>query len=218
MNPGESAPAPPDTRPAPTRGRSWGAIVTGLVLVLLGVAWLLAILEVDFPWETILPGALILVGAALAVLARSGRYFGLVWIGVALTVVLGIISTLDVPLRGGIGDRDIRPATLGSLASEYRLGIGKMSIDLSDVVSELPGGVTRIEASVGIGDLSVGIPDGVPVRVEGHVGAGRLMALDEDRDGLDVDAVVETPDYGSGDGGILLELAVGAGKLEVRTS
>ena len=213
-----SSPTDANMPPAPVRRRSWGAVVTGLVLVLLGVAWLMAILEVEFPWETVLPIALILVGASLVLLARAGRYSGLVWIGVTLTILLGIFSTLDVPLRGGIGDRAVRPATVVSLQSEYRLAIGKMSLDLTELAEEFPDGLTRIEASVGLGDLSVEVPEGIAVRVEGHVGAGQLIALNEQRDGVDADAVVESPDYGSSRTRILLKVSVGAGKIEVRTA
>jgi len=42
-----------------------GRLVAGLLLVLFGVGWLLEVLDViDFPWDVLLPVALVLVGVA----------------------------------------------------------------------------------------------------------------------------------------------------------
>ncbi|MGZ8626356.1 MAG: LiaF transmembrane domain-containing protein, partial [Actinomycetota bacterium] len=61
----------PEPPPPPTTPPRTGRLVAGVVLVLIGVGWLLEVLDVvEFPWEVLLPAALIAVGVALLLTAR----------------------------------------------------------------------------------------------------------------------------------------------------
>jgi len=125
----EGMPPPPVRRASPWAGRA----VLGFVLVLLGLGWLLETLDVDVPWDLLLPVALIGIGGVLVVSARSNAaQGGLIAAGVVLTVLLLIGTAIDVPLGGGVGDRTVRP-TGTRIESEVERAIGTLTLDLTEV-------------------------------------------------------------------------------------
>lgn len=102
----------------------------------------------------------------------------LLLLGVAL-VCLAIVSSLvavlvtGVSLRGGIGSKDWRPTSAAQLATNYRAGIGNMTLDLREVT--FPDRTIRISASVAIGRLLVEVPPGVRVSVAARSGIGDVV-------------------------------------------
>lgn len=212
--PGDTGPAhaPPSPPRRPRRGL--GNVVLGTILVLLGVAWLLQALDVvDVPWRALLPSALVVVGVALVVGARTGRHGGLIALGVVLTVAVGLASAIDVlvdiPITGGIGDETYR--VRGIPEDEYRLAIGSMTVDLREAVRSELG--TEIEASVAIGELVVIVPSDAPYRIDAHTGLGEVDVFGEEDSGFGPD--VEATREGTG-GRLVLDLDVGLGRVEVR--
>ena len=184
-----------------------GRVVLGVVLLLAGVGWLLQSLDVvDVPWQVALSVSLLLVGAAILAVGRHG---GLIAIGVILTVILGLASILDVPFRGGVGERSYGPTSATELRDEYRLAVGKLTVDLTRVGTALPG--REIAASVGIGDLVVVVPADASVRVEGRAGVGEVLLFGRGHGGVSVEEVAGGPDPRFD-----LEASVGVGKVEVR--
>ena len=168
-----------------------GQIVTGAVLVVIGVGWLLSALDVaTIPWRALLAAVLIVIGIALAAAASQGHApEGLVTTGIVLTIILALLSTastaLSVPLRGGFGDRNYRPTT-ATLETEYRLIAGQMILELDGV--DFPQGETVLEASVTFGKLVVdGIPDDVAVSVTGKATAGQVVLMGSTWDGVALD-------------------------------
>jgi len=218
-------PSPPPAPAAPRpRGPSLGHIVLGAVLVLIGVGWLLEALDVaDVPWRFLLPSVLILVGVALVLGARTGRHSGLVAVGVVLTVLVlaaGAIEVImDVPLAGGIGDETHNPTT--TVDTEYRWGVGKMTLDLRQASD--PAG-REIAASVVVGELVVIVPDDVPLLITARAGLGEVNVLGRTDDGVDPSlecaggsrAIDCSPGAASGERVLELNLEVALGKVEVR--
>lgn len=184
-----------------------GRLALGALLLILGIGWLLQTLDVvAVRWEVLLAASLIVVGVAIVVVGRHG---GLITIGVILTVVLAFASMLDVPFEGGVGERAFHPETAAELQETYRLGMGRLLVDLSDV--DDPDG-TSIEASVGMGELLIVVPDDSRVRVAGRAGAGEVLLFGRSQGGLGVEHTVT-----DGTGPTLeLRASVGMGKLEVR--
>jgi hypothetical protein len=194
-----------------------GRLVAGLLLVLFGVGWLLEVLDViDFPWDLLLPVALVLVGVALVVASRSGaRPGGLIAVGVVLTGVLVIGSAIEFPLGGGVGEREERPATVAELREEYQLGIGQLTVDLTDLSSAQLDADARTRVRVGIGQLVVIVPEGLAVQVEARATVGNVRVFEDEEGGFGVDR--EAGPGLDGRGAVLeLVLSVGLGEVEVR--
>ncbi|MEX2405935.1 MAG: LiaF domain-containing protein [Actinomycetota bacterium] len=194
-----------------------GRLVAGLLLVLFGAGWLLEVLDViDFPWDVLLPIALVLVGVALVVVSRSGaRPGGLIAVGVVLTGVMVIGSAIDFPLGGGVGEREERPATIAALREEYRLGIGQLTVDLTNLSTAELDGDARTRVRVGIGQLVVIVPEGLAVLVEARATVGNVRVFEDEEGGFGVER--EAGPGLDGRGPVLeLVLSVGLGEVEVR--
>ncbi len=204
--------AGPPPLPA-ARGRpSVGQVVLGLVLVAVGVAWLLQVVAgVDVRWELLAPLALVLVGGGVIAGARTGAHAGLIGVGLVLTLLLAVVSSLgglgDVPFAGGIGDRVERPALLDGDAT-YRLAIGELEIDLRD--TGLPESAVEVVATVAVGRLVVRLP-ATAARVDARAAAGSVRVLGESAEGLDVELTVDEESEPT----VLLDLAVGVGEVVV---
>jgi hypothetical protein len=219
-----SLPPPPAPVAVPrARGPHLGHVVLGAVLVLIGIGWLLEALDItDVPWRFLLPSVLILVGLALTLGARTGSHGGLIAVGVILTMLVlaaGAIEVLmDVPLAGGVGDESLTPA---SLESEYRWGVGKMTLDLTQAQS--PAG-EAVSASVVIGELLVIVPDGVSLVIDARAGLGEVNILGTSADGVDpsLECAGTSRDLACGaeatrgERVLVLELEVAMGRVEVR--
>jgi hypothetical protein len=130
------------------------------------------------------------VGGALCVGAFYGRARGLIALGIVGTMVAGTLATIDVPLRGGIGDRRYHPSAIESVRREYRLGIGDLRVDLSDLPITATTRDIDVDVRVGIGQARVIVPDGVTLDLEGHSGAGAVHLLGRDQNGVDADDAV----------------------------
>lgn len=188
------------------RGVPIGRLVLGAILLLIGAAWLLVTLEVvEIPIQSAMAIALILIGI---VILTVGRHGGLVTLGVVLTVALAFMSLLNVPFEGGVGDRTFRPAGTADLRDEYRMALGKLTVDLTAIEGTV---VPDVEVSVGMGQVVVVLPDEVPVSVEGNAGAGQVVILGSEQNGLGVEhAVTEN------DAVFEVQVSVGMGQVEVR--
>ena len=195
-----------------------GRIVAGALLMLVGIGWLLdEVADVDVPWGALLPVALMLVGAALLLTARSGVGRGLIPIGIVLTIVLGLGTVLPgVPVSGGVGERRVEPTTIARVEDEHELGIGSLRIDLSGV--DFPEGAHSMDASVGIGELVISVPSDVAIMAHGEVGAGNFVFLDDERSGLGVEETFTEDDYENAERTLRIDASVGLGSIEVRRS
>lgn len=164
-----------------------------------GDLWLLvAIVVAAVAWWRLSPRGVARVVGILAVLALVA----------AIAVPL---ATIRVPLFAGIGSRDVAPALASQVHSQYRLGIGRLTLDLSGTT--LPRGQTFVKATVGIGDLHVIVPANTSVDVQGRVDAGRVDLLGGEDSGTHVSS--QTFDR-TGSGRVLvLDLHTGYGNVEV---
>ncbi len=197
-----------------------GQIVTGAVLIVIGVGWLLSALDVaTIPWRALLAGVLIVVGIALASAASQGvAQGGLMSTGMTLVIILAILSTVtaafSIPFRGGVGDRDYNP-TAATLATEYNLIAGQLDLSLADVA--FPEGETRIEAGVTFGKLVIeDIPEGVAVQVEAAATAGQIVLFGSTQDGVNVSNAAVDSGFDSAARRLVIEATVGFGQIEVR--
>jgi hypothetical protein len=212
----EAGPRAPDDRGLPL-----GRLILGLVLVGIGVVWLLEALDVvDVSFLAVLPAALIVIGVVLVVAARTGRHSGLIALGIIIAVILTIASSFDIRLRGGVGDRTERPTTLAEVQREYHLSMGQLTIDLRALNLPDSAGTRKVKATVGMGQLTVRVPNDALVIATGHVGAGQVTIFGRQNSGLDVKVSERAPPpHGllviGGTPQLILDLSVGLGQIEV---
>jgi phage shock protein PspC (stress-responsive transcriptional regulator)/predicted membrane protein len=188
-------------------------LTLSVLLIGAGIASLLqATGALDVNLTVVLAIGTAIVGAALIVGAFVGRAHALILVGLLLLAATGISNTIDVPLRGGIGDRTYRPIHVAELQSRYQLGIGKLEIDLRDL--PLDGRTTVVDAQNGIGELLVLVPSTVRVEVHAHAGAGSVRMFGREAGGWPEND--ERAIDGTGPGVLQLNLRVGAGEVNVR--
>jgi predicted membrane protein len=188
---------------------SMGRLLSGVLLVVLGVLWLVEeFTDLHIAWASVLPVILILIGVGLMFGAATGSHGGLITLGIFITILVVLSSAVevlvDVPFRGGVGDHQESPATL---EAEYRWAVGSMRIDLTDVV-DLTG---TTELSVGIGELVVIVPNGVTVWVEADGGLGEVVVFGQTQSGISPETT-----YGSEGAELHIIARIGIGKVEVK--
>jgi phage shock protein PspC (stress-responsive transcriptional regulator) len=159
----------------------------------------------------------LVVGLVVLWVSRSARWGGrLLKVFVALvvamlaalvTAVVLAFSWFNVSLGDGVGDHVYAPSTAAAIASSYRLGVGTLRIDLSAI---RPGAKElSVRAKVGVGELRVVVPKGVPVQVDARAKLGDVYVLSREDSGRN--AVVKT----GARGGYVVNATVGLGKVAV---
>lgn len=190
-------------------------IVSGGVLLLIGLIWLLERTgAIDISVTAVLALATLLVGISLMLLARDGAHSGLVVLGTVLALLA--LLTAAAPFegfQGGIGDRVIEVTSVDDIRPDYNLAMGKLTIDLRDI-DDLEV-ATALSASVGMGELIVRVPAGIELSVEGSVGAGQIDILDRVTDGVGIDDTFQTPGFDQSGNSLSLDLQAFTGRVEV---
>jgi hypothetical protein len=182
------------------------AILICAALFALGGAWLAGTHARLAAWTVVAIGAALVLGA----FARAGRR--LVLPGVAFAVAVATIAAAHADLHGGIGDRSYRPRTLAEARGGYRLGAGRLEVDLRAVA--FPPGTTPLHVRLGVGELVVLVPRGVCVATGARIGGGYVGALERESGGLDVHWV-ERPFPPSGAPRLAVDADLGLGSLLV---
>src|SRR5437763_12007851 len=156
------------------REKPWQLIGLGLVAVAVAVLLSRATLwpRGDAAWVLVLlAGAVVLWTQRRAGPARRPRVLRGLGIAAAVVLVLtlaaaAVVATVfHVDVRNGIGNRTYVPSGAGAVHRSYRLGIGRLQLDLAGL--RLPRGETDVDARVGIGDLVVMVSADVAVKVRG---------------------------------------------------
>jgi hypothetical protein len=205
--------------------RSYGRIIAGAILVVVGVAWLLESADIiDLPARSLLAIALIVVGVGLVAAAPSGGSPGLIVTGIVLVVLLLLGSSRgSVSFSGDPGadveDRVFRPNDDEDLRP-YRIDAGQLVIDLTRI--DLDEGTHEVQGRVGAGQILVLVPRGVPIRVEASTGAGNITIFGDRRaGGISADDIYESRDYDDGEEpriSMELRASVGGIRVEARSA
>jgi hypothetical protein len=187
----------------------------GLGVALLALSCLLAI---GAAWATAVGGgtvvAVIVIVAGLWLVA--GAFLGgtrwLILPALALALPAGVVSAANIDADGGIGEREYRPVAVQDVRDQYRIGIGRLVVDLRD--ARLTPGDHRLRIDVGLGEAWVVVSPDVCVSSRADVGAGEVVAFDREVGGVDVDwedsrrAPADTPR-------LVLDGDVGLGALHI---
>jgi phage shock protein PspC (stress-responsive transcriptional regulator) len=193
---------------------SVGAIAVGVLLVL-GASG-----QLDVTVADLFGAALLATGLGLVIATWFGRGRALIPVGIVLAAGLVIAATVNVPLRGGIGSRNIAASSVNELQSNYQLGVGKQDIDLHNLI--LAGHTAHVKARLGVGQLFISVPDNVKVVVHAHAGAGQTNVFDVEQDGTSIDHTTTAaagPPQETGRpqqvGELDLDVRVGVGDIDV---
>jgi phage shock protein PspC (stress-responsive transcriptional regulator) len=205
-----------ETRSERRRERSGvTAITIGVLLVGAGIIGLILATSDGVEPSRVFAGALVVVGVALVITTWFGRGGALIVLGVLLVGLMSVSALIDVPFKGGVGQRTERPASLAELKPGYHLAAGELTLDLRHVFFP-QNSTTDVEATVGAGHLVVIVPRGVEVDLHGHAGAGEVQFLGDDGQGgvrVDRDTQLHA---GEGAARVNLDAEVGLGQVEVR--
>jgi phage shock protein PspC (stress-responsive transcriptional regulator) len=161
----------------------------GLGLALLALCFALAI---GAAWATADGGnevvAGIVIAAGLALIAGAfvdGRARWLILPALAVALPAGVVSAANLDVTGGHGDRTYRPASSDGVRDAYRLGAGKLVVDLRG--AHLTPGDHRVKLRLGVGEAQLVVPRDVCVSTDSHVGLGDAQIFEHDRGGVDLD-------------------------------
>lgn len=180
-------------------------IACASILLALAGAWLAGTEPHVAAWAVLAVGAVLVLSAFM-------RARWLVLPAVVFALPVAIVAAAHVDLHGGVGDRIYRPHALSEMRAGYRLGAGRLELDLRDV--HFPPGRTSLHVRLGVGELVVLVPDEVCVATRARIGGGFVGALDRESGGLDVDWA-NRPSPPSQVPSLVLEGRVGLGALIV---
>jgi phage shock protein PspC (stress-responsive transcriptional regulator) len=202
--------------PRPPKKPSLFAPVLGALLAAAGVFGLLSVLDVyDVDLAVALAAGVAIVGVAIAAGAMTQRRVGgLVFLGLILLSAFAAAAATPVSISSGVGERMESPAAFSALRPDYELGIGELNLNLSAIT--LPPGTTSFDASVGVGNLVITVPQDVALEIDAQAGVGEVNVLGEHEDGVDAQRSFSVAGS-TADAPVLdIEADVGIGNIEVR--
>jgi len=209
--------------PRKLRRRSGGGLMAllaiGLALVTYGsLSWLGSEFHwTGSHWTIAMGGSLAAIGLLLVVLGLAGwraGFVGFLAVVLAITAWSSSVVPVGIHLGGPVGDRTWTP-TLVTSDTNYRLTAGDAVLNLGALPKE---GLSeaKLPAYVGFGDLKVVVPEGLTVKIVGHVGLGEILVPSDlgsnGQGGTDVGRSVV---IGDGPTEVVVDAGVGVGQLTV---
>lgn len=167
---------------------------------------------------------LAVLGLGIVIAGIAGRRSG--WLApfaIAAMTASVFVSVMPDGLTQpfSVGERTHQPDMLAAEQS-FQLGIGDMLVDLTD--ADFSGeGVEKVNATVGMGELRLVVPEDVRVTVNASGGAGELLAFDSNEGGAQTSRggtiLGETFTYGpeGAKEDIIVDAEVGLGQVTIRT-
>jgi phage shock protein PspC (stress-responsive transcriptional regulator) len=169
--------------PAGPRSPVPGLTVAALLIVVGVLALITRFSSWDVPPRGFVGAALLVVGLGLVAAAFTGGRTargGLIALGIVLSLALVTVSTLPWNgVRGGVGDRTYRPATVADVRDVYRGGFGDVTVDLSRLDGPFSGDPVTTRIDHGVGDLEVIIPRSADVQLRVEQGVGDVQVFDQ---------------------------------------
>jgi predicted membrane protein len=125
---------------------------------------------------------------------------------IAAVAAIVAFTWFDVSLDDGVGDRTYAPDSTADVRHDYKLGVGNLKLDLSQVPV---GKELHVKVRVGIGELRVIVPRRASVAVNARAKAGSVSVLGHHDDGRNARVRVTAGDK------LFLDTRVGAGGVDV---
>ena len=178
------APRPPKPKrmAPPLRHRRDGSTLLGGLALVFGLAWLITRIHLASPSaETIIALALMLVGGAMVVTARtdwalSRRAWPALIGGVLVIAALSASPSFGLGNWSDfrVGDHSATYTSWAEVPSVIKGGVGHTDIDLTGVHDPLPADRT-IEIRNTVGEVEVEVPAGVRTIVDAHLAVGDIQ-------------------------------------------
>ncbi len=222
----------------PRRQRSMlGRITMAVVLIAVSTMALIEVADIaHFEPVEYVGAVMAVIAVGLLVGAFIGRAMWLIIIGLLLIPVLLVAALLPKVETWSFGDPYYRPATIERVQDSYGLGFGQLTLDLTRLSPDELAEIGEIEASLGAGEMNIILPIGTGAIVRVDVGAGSIQsrvsyqevygALPDAFDiiqytgqGYPDDSGIglsRSYDLGDPPRGLVLELRVGAGIVNIR--
>jgi phage shock protein PspC (stress-responsive transcriptional regulator) len=154
--------------PAETRGAVLAAVPAGAFATVFAAG---VVLAPDVRWERVAPGIALVGAASLLLAARRGRAAPFVAPAMLSVAIVALVLAADMRLQGGVGDEDITPAPADGPVVARR-AVGDLHLNLRRVTRG--GRDATVDASVGVGSITVALPDRVRLVVDASVAKGQL--------------------------------------------
>ena len=174
-------------RPAGDAGAVLRAMGLGIALIAVCLA-----LAFGSAWAAAAGGngvvAAIVIASGLALIA--GAFVGpqarwMIVPAIAMALPAGVVAAANIDVKGGYGDKTYRPANVESVRDSYRLGAGKLVVDLRG--AHLTPGDHHIKLDLGVGEAQLLVPRDVCVSANTHLGIGGVQVFRRSSGGVDVD-------------------------------
>ena len=160
----------------------------------LGVALIALCLALAFgsAWAAAAGGnyvvAAFVIAAGVALIA--GAFMGpqarwMILPALAVALPAGVVAAAGIDVKGGYGDKVYRPASVTAVRDSYRLGAGKLVVDLRG--AHLTPGDHPIKLRLGVGEAQLVVPRNVACRRSSHLGIGGVQVFDHNSGGIDID-------------------------------
>jgi len=214
--------ATPATTPAPQpRRRRHPIQAIGLGAAAVGA--LVAVIGNNADWWNVTTYSIVM-GVLLTLIAATviGAIVNRSWFGIPMLLLLGVatvgLAVTHPNLDGGIGQRTLHPTSVTEAQIDDHLGVGQLTVDLTDV----PSGAEplTVDASVGYGQIRVIVPRDAELRLRTDVNAGHTVVDGEEiSEGIHRDDTRTIPALTPATNGVVrtidLDLEVGAGEIKV---
>ncbi len=211
--PTPAPPTPPPVAPKPKETSYLGRITIGVMLIGLGVLAILdnATAAIDADPRHYMALAVTILGVGLMVGGFVGRARWLILIGVIMVPTLVFSPVFEYSWQGDEFNRSVTPQSFEQLEDSYRLDVGTLEIDLT----ELPwdGRVVELEVSVDAGNIDIYVPDDVGLVGEVQTSIGSVAVPGRQSAGLGRPVVVF--DNPGTEGVLSLDAQVDVGNIQV---
>jgi hypothetical protein len=162
----------------PSIGFAGGLLVLGLS-IMTGVAFALVADGAGWPGNHVAIGiasGVGMLGLAIVVAGIAGRRSGLGFFAVVGIIAAALTTAAPAGLSHPwqVGEKSYAVTSL-TPAPKYELGLGDLRVDLTKADHKASGSDT-VTATVGVGQLTIVVPEGVPVTVNTRARAGSLRA------------------------------------------
>jgi phage shock protein PspC (stress-responsive transcriptional regulator) len=164
-----------------------GWLSFGLALIVGGVMWAMQDGgSADLSLAQILGAPLAVLGAGLLLASFVGRGRWTILPALLLVPPALVASLIHVPLDGVWEKRYVAPRTAADVSTSYEQSGANLVFDFSKLEpGEHPAPIT---AAMGIGEVEVIVPKGMPLTIHAEVGAGSILPLGgSERGGLGVE-------------------------------